>query len=113
MMPPSLAMAIADDALFAMLYFAQQEDNEDLKNHSKKNLPLASFVQSEACSVRPHSPKATELQFSRSRTDTSPSSAFLTAPMPAQTAHRHDFQGVTSDPLVQVHPNNENVPSDG
>jgi hypothetical protein len=77
-----------------------------LKHHSKKNLPLARFV-------RPHSPKATELNFSKSGTDTSPSSAFLTAPMPAQTAHRHDFQGMTSDPLVQVHLNNENVPSDG
>jgi hypothetical protein len=94
-------------------YFAQQEDNEDLKNHSKKNLPLASFVQSEACSVRPHSPKATQLGFSRSGTDTSPSSAFLTAPMPAQTAHRHNVRGMTSDPLVQVRPNNENVPGDG
>jgi len=34
-------------------YFAQQEDNEDFENHSKKNLPLASFVQSEACCVQP------------------------------------------------------------
>lgn len=42
-----------------------------------------SFVQGEDCFVRPHSPKATELNFSRSGTDTSPSSAFLTAPMPA------------------------------